>query len=115
MADVVDTSSIPARNIFPNFAVYSGTKAFVTHLSRTLRAELGQKGVPVSAVEPGLVGTEPQSHVTDEGALAWLAGTRDTVTWLTPADVAEPVTFIASRPPHVNLEQVTIMPTRQAS
>lgn len=37
---------------------YFGTKAFVTHLSIHLRAELGSKGVRVTAVEPGIVGTE---------------------------------------------------------
>lgn len=56
VADLVNTSSIAAQNLFPNFAVYSGTKAYVTHLSRTLRAELGAKDVRVSAIEPGIVG-----------------------------------------------------------
>ena len=115
VADLVNTSSIAAQNIFANFAVYSGTKAYVTHLSRTLRAELGQKDVRVSAIEPGLVGTELQSHVTDQGALDWLADSRHAVAWLTPEDVAETVAFLAGQPARVNLQQVTIMPTRQAS
>ena len=68
VADLINTSSIAAQNIFPNFAVYSATKAYVTHLSRHLRAELGAKNVRVSALEPGIVGTELQSHVTDQGA-----------------------------------------------
>lgn len=115
VADLVNTSSIAAQNIFPNFAVYSGTKAYVTHLSRTLRAELGAKGVRVSAIEPGIVATELQSHVTDPGALAWLAGTRKEITWLAPEDVAETINFLVSQPAHVNLQQVTIMPTGEAS
>jgi NADP-dependent 3-hydroxy acid dehydrogenase YdfG len=115
VADLVSTSSVAAQNIFPNFAVYSGTKAYVTHMSRTLRAELGPKDVRVSAIEPGLVGTELQSHVTDPGALDWLEGSRETIVWLTPEDVAESVLFIVSQPAHVNLQQVTIMPTRQPS
>jgi NADP-dependent 3-hydroxy acid dehydrogenase YdfG len=115
VADLVNTSSIAAQNIFPNFAVYSGSKAYVTHLSRTLRAELGQKDVRVSAIEPGIVGTELQSHVTDDGALDWLAGAKETMTWLAPEDVAEAVAFLAAQPAHVNLQQITIMPTRQPS
>jgi NADP-dependent 3-hydroxy acid dehydrogenase YdfG len=115
VADLVNTSSIAAQNIFPNFAVYSGTKAYVTHLSRTLRAELGAKNVRVAAIEPGIVGTELQDHVTDTGVLTWLEGTRQDITWLNPEDVAEAVTFLVSQPAHVNLQQVTIMPTRQAS
>ncbi|WP_406510552.1 SDR family oxidoreductase [Streptomyces sp. NBC_00212] len=115
VADLINTSSIAAQNIFPTFAVYSATKAYVTHLSRHLRAELGAKKVRVSAIEPGIVGTELQSHVTDEGALEWLAGSKETMEWLTPQDVAQTVGFIATLPPRVNLQQVTIMPTGQAS
>ncbi|MDQ0946497.1 NADP-dependent 3-hydroxy acid dehydrogenase YdfG [Streptomyces phaeochromogenes] len=115
VADLINTSSIAAQNIFPNFAVYSATKAYVTHLSRHLRAELGAKNVRVSALEPGIVGTELQSHVTDQGARDWLAGSKDTMEWLTAQDVAETVGFIASLPPRVNLQQVTIMPTGQAA
>ncbi|MGW4161404.1 SDR family oxidoreductase [Streptomyces sp. NPDC004788] len=114
VADLINTSSIAAQNIFPNFAVYSGTKAYVTHLSRHLRAELGAKNVRVSAIEPGIVGTELQSHVTDQGARDWLDGSRRTMEWLTAQDVAQTVGFIATLPPRVNLQQVTIMPTGQA-
>ncbi|MCK2220957.1 SDR family oxidoreductase [Actinomadura sp. ATCC 31491] len=115
VADLINTSSIAAQNIFPNFAVYSASKAYVTHLSRHLRAELGAKNVRVSAVEPGIVGTELQSHVTDEGARAWLEGSRQEMEWLTPEDVAATVGFVASLPPRANLQQVTLMPTGQAS
>jgi len=115
VADLINTSSIAAQNIFPTFAVYSATKAYVTHLSRHLRTELGAKNVRVSAVEPGIVGTELQGHVTDEGALAWLDGARASMEWLVPQDIAETVGFIASLPPRVNVQQVTVMPTGQAS
>ncbi|MEV5555326.1 SDR family oxidoreductase [Nonomuraea wenchangensis] len=115
VADLVNTSSIAAQNIFPNFAVYAATKAYVTHLSRHLRTELGPKNVRVSAVEPGIVGTELQDHVTDEGALAWLEGSKQAMEWLTPQDVARAIGFLASLPPRANLQQVTIMPTGQAS
>ncbi|MFI6688955.1 SDR family oxidoreductase [Streptomyces sp. NPDC050485] len=114
VADLINTSSIAAQNIFPNFAVYSATKAYVTHLSRHLRAELGAKKVRVAAIEPGIVGTELQSHVTDEGALQWLEGSKETMEWLTPQDIAQTIGFLASLPPRANLQQVTIMPTGQA-
>lgn len=115
VADLINTSSIAAQNIFPNFAVYSGTKAYVTHLSRHLRVELGAKKVRVSAIEPGVVGTELQSHVTDQGALDWLDGSKETMEWLAPQDIAQTVGFLASLPPRANLQQVTIMPTGQPS
>ncbi|WP_250213785.1 SDR family oxidoreductase [Acrocarpospora catenulata] len=115
VADLINTASITAENIHPNFAVYSATKAYVAHLSRNLRVELGPKNVRVTAIEPGIVGTELQDHVTDEGTLRWLAETRKSVEWLTPEDVAQVVGFIASLPPRVNLQQVTIMPTAQGN
>ncbi|MEV0623238.1 SDR family oxidoreductase [Nonomuraea sp. NPDC050404] len=115
VADLINTSSIAAQNIFPNFAVYSGTKAYVTHLSRHLRVELGPKNVRVSAIEPGIVGTELQSHVTDDGALRWLEGSKEAMEWLTPEDIARTVGFVATLPPRVNLQQVTVMPTGQPS
>jgi NADP-dependent 3-hydroxy acid dehydrogenase YdfG len=114
-ADLVNISSIAARNIFPSFAVYSGTKAFVTHLSIHLRAELGSKGVRVTAVEPGIVGTELQDHVDFQGAIDWLEGSKSQIDWLKSEDVAEAIAFTVSLPRRVNLQQVTIMPTAQPS
>ncbi|GAA0363394.1 SDR family oxidoreductase [Microbispora corallina] len=115
VGDLINNSSIAAQNIYPNFAVYAGTKAYVTHLSRHLRTELGPKKVRVSAIEPGIVGTELQSHVTDAGAREWLAGSKETMEWLTSEDIAHTVGFLASQPARVNLQQVTIMPTGQPS
>jgi len=114
-ADLINISSIGARNIFPYFAVYSGTKAFVTHLSVTLRAELGSKGVRVTSIEPGIVGTELKDHVDFQGALDWLEGSRSQIDWLKSEDVAEAIAFTVSLPKRVNLQQVTIMPTAQPS
>jgi NADP-dependent 3-hydroxy acid dehydrogenase YdfG len=114
VADLVNTSSIAAQNIYVNFAVYAASKAYITHLTKNLRAELGSKKVRVAAIEPGIVGTELQSHVTDAGALAWLASTEETVEWLTPDDVAQTVAFLVGLPPRVNLWQVGILPTGQA-
>ncbi|MET8966461.1 SDR family oxidoreductase [Streptomyces sp. NPDC004074] len=115
VADLINTSSSAAQNLCPTFAVYAGTKAFVSHLSKHLRVELGPKSVRVSAIEPGIVGTELQDHVTDAGAKVWLEGSKETVDWLRPDDIAQTVGFIASLPLRVNLPQVFIMPTAQPS
>jgi NADP-dependent 3-hydroxy acid dehydrogenase YdfG len=115
-ADLVNISSIASKNIFPNFAVYGGTKAFVTQLSLNLRTELGSKGVRVSAIEPGIVGTELQSHVDFKGANEWLDGTRAAgMEWLEPDDIAEAIAFTVSMPRRMNMQQMTIMPTAQAT
>lgn len=115
VADLINTSSIGAQNIFPNFAVYAGTKAYVTHMSRTLRAELGAKGVRVSAIEPGIVATELADHVTDTGAKDWIDSTKGQIDVLESEDVAEAINFLAGQPARVNFQQLTIMPTAQAS
>jgi NADP-dependent 3-hydroxy acid dehydrogenase YdfG len=113
--DLVNTSSIAAQNIYPYFAVYSGTKAYVSHLSRHLRAELGPKNIRVSLIEPGITQTELQGHWTFQGAKDWFASAAQTMEFLQPQDVAEVVGFLAAQPKHVNLQQVVVMPTKQAS
>jgi NADP-dependent 3-hydroxy acid dehydrogenase YdfG len=112
-ADLVNTGSIAGELMFPNFAVYSGTKAFVKHFTATLRAELAPKGVRVGSISPGLVQTELAGHITDTGVAEWLASAQDTMTPLTADNVADVVAFTVSLPRHVNLPHVTIMPTRQ--
>lgn len=111
--DLINTSSIAGQYLYPYFAVYSATKAYVSHLTRHLRVELGSKNIRVSMIEPGIVATELQSHVTFQGAKDWLAGAAETIDFLQPEDVAEVVAFLASQPKHVNLQQVVIMPTKQ--
>lgn len=115
VADLVNVSSIAGRNIFPYFAVYSGTKAFVSHMSITLRAELGPKGVRVSTIEPGIVSTELADHVDFAGAHQWLAGAKQQMEFLQPEDIAATIAFTVGAPKRVNLGQVTVMPTGQAS
>jgi NADP-dependent 3-hydroxy acid dehydrogenase YdfG len=113
--DLINTSSIAAQNMYPYFAVYSASKAYVSHLSRHLRAELGPKNVRVSMIEPGCTATELQGHFTFQGAIDWIAGARESITFLEPENVAEVVGFLAAQPKHVNLQQVVVMPTQQAS
>ncbi|MFJ9033057.1 SDR family oxidoreductase [Streptomyces sp. NPDC102274] len=57
-ADLINTSSIAATRILEKFSVYSGTKAYISQLTRLIRVELGRKNVRVSAIEPGMVDTE---------------------------------------------------------
>jgi NADP-dependent 3-hydroxy acid dehydrogenase YdfG len=111
--DLINTSSIAGQYIYPYFAVYSATKAYVSHLTRHLRTELGPKNIRVSMIEPGIVATELQGHVTFQGARDWLAGAAQSMEFLQPGDVAEAVGFLVAQPPRVNLQQLVIMPTRQ--
>lgn len=114
-ADLVTTSSIAAHNLFPEFAVYAATKAFVAHLSRHLRIELGPKGVRVADIAPGGVDTGLIEHVTHDGVRAHMAASNAAQTVLTGEDIAEVVAFLVGLPPRVNLQEVVVMPTTQAS
>ncbi len=115
VVDLVNTSSIAGQNLFPYFAVYSATKAFVSHLSRHLRMELGPKDIRVSVIEPGITSTELQGHVTFQGAKDWLENAAKTIEFLQPEDIASAVGYLAALPRRVNLQQVVIMPTREGS
>lgn len=113
-ADLITTSSIAATRVLEKFSVYSGTKAYISQLTRLLRVELGRKMVRVSTIEPGMVDTELSLHVTDPDATRLMADLIHDIDVLTAADVAETVAFIAAVPRHVNLTEITILPTQQA-
>ncbi|MCX2953976.1 SDR family oxidoreductase [Lentzea sp. NEAU-D7] len=113
-ADLITTSSIAATRILEKFSVYSGTKAYISHLTRLLRVELGRKNIRVATVEPGMVDTELPDHVTDPDASKLMADLIDQIDVLQSADIAETVAFMASVPRHVNLTEITILPTAQA-
>ncbi|MFD3523166.1 SDR family oxidoreductase [Streptomyces sp. NPDC058653] len=113
-ADLINTSSIAATRILAKFSVYSGTKAYISHLTRLLRVELGQKMVRVATIEPGMVDTELPDHVTDPDASKLMADLIHDIDVLQSADVAETVAFMAAVPRHVNLTEITILPTAQA-
>ena len=114
LVDLVNTSSIAGQYIYPYFAVYSATKAFTSHLTRHMRVELGPKNIRVSMIEPGIVATELQGHWNFQGAKDWLANAAKDIEFLKPEDVADVVGYLSGLPAHVNLQQVTVMPTRQA-
>ncbi|RCG21005.1 SDR family NAD(P)-dependent oxidoreductase [Sphaerisporangium album] len=113
-ADLITTSSIAATRILEKFSIYSGTKAYISHLTRLLRVELGPRNVRVATIEPGMVDTELPSHVTDPDASRLMEGLLNEIDPLQSADVAETVAFIASVPRHVNLTEIIILPTAQA-
>ncbi|MCZ8379959.1 SDR family oxidoreductase [Mycobacterium sp. CPCC 205372] len=112
-ADLITTSSIAATRVLEKFQVYSGTKAFISHITRLLRTELGRKNVRVATVEPGMVDTELPDHVTDPDASKLMADLIEQIDVLQSADVAETVAFVAALPKHVNLTEITILPTAQ--
>ncbi|MFG1808515.1 SDR family oxidoreductase [Streptomyces sp. NPDC049040] len=115
VADLVNVSSIGAHLTFPGYAVYSATKAALTHLSASLRAEFGPRGVRVTNVEPGLTDTELGGHIDNAELSAQLDGMFQAFPEsLTSDDIADLIAYVTSRPAHVNLRQVIVLPTGQA-
>ncbi|GLF95355.1 SDR family oxidoreductase [Streptomyces yaizuensis] len=112
-ADLINTSSIAATRILEKFSVYSGTKAYISHLTRLLRVELGPRMVRVATIEPGMVDTELPDHVTDPDASRLMADLIRDIDVLQGADIAETVAFMAAVPRHVNLTEITVLPTAQ--
>ncbi|MEU6354474.1 SDR family oxidoreductase [Streptomyces sp. NPDC047072] len=113
-ADLVNVSSIGAHVTgFTNYAVYGATKAAVTHLSALLRNEFGPRDVRVTNIEPGLVGTELATHIDNDGLREQVDGMVEALGTLAPADLADLVAYATSRPRHVNLRQLVVLPTRQ--
>ncbi|GGW15391.1 oxidoreductase [Streptomyces capoamus] len=113
-ADLVNISSIGAHIPFPNYAVYGATKAAVTYLSQSLRTEFGPQDVRVTNIEPGLTESELKTHVDSTELSGQLDGMFEAIGALAAADVADVVAYVTSRPRHVNLRQIMVLPTRQA-
>jgi NADP-dependent 3-hydroxy acid dehydrogenase YdfG len=113
-ADLVNISSIGAHVTFPQYAVYSATKAALTQLSASLRTELGAEAVRVTNIEPGLTDTELGGHVDNPELSAQLGAMFQAMPALSADDVADLIAYVTSRPPHVNLRQVIVLPTSQA-
>jgi NADP-dependent 3-hydroxy acid dehydrogenase YdfG len=112
-ADLVHVGSVGGHLTFPNYGVYAATKAAVAHLTRNLRAELGPRGVRVKTVEPGLVTTELGQDMGHEAGRAMLAGMREQLISLDPADIADAIAYAVAAPPRVNIAELIVVPTVQ--
>ena len=111
---VINIGSIAGHELYPAGNVYCATKFAVKALSRGLRLDLSGTNIRVSTVDPGMVETE-FSEVRFHGDAERAAKVYQGLTPLSPEDVAEAVLFCATRPPHVNISEVIVMPTDQAS
>jgi serine 3-dehydrogenase len=111
---VINLGSIAGHQLYPKGNVYCATKYFVNGLSQGMRMDLLGTNVRVSSVDPGLVETE-FSEVRFRGDRERAAVTYANTRALTPGDVAEVVVFCATRPLHVDIAEVIVMPTDQAS
>ncbi len=111
---VINIGSIAGRDVYPGGSVYCATKYAVRALTRAMSMDLFGTQIRVSTVDPGLAETE-FSLVRFRGDKERAAVPYQGVKPLTAEDVAEAVVWTASRPDHVNISEMVIMPTAQRS
>lgn len=111
---VVNIGSIAGHQTYPGGNVYCATKAAVKALSEGLKQDLLGTPVRVSSVDPGLVETE-FSQVRFHGDTERAQTVYQGLTPLTADDIADVVLFCVTRPAHVNVSDVVMVPTDQAS
>jgi len=110
---IINISSVAASYPYPGGNVYGGTKAFVTQFSLGLRSDLHGTGVRVTSVEPGMAETE--------FTLVRTGGNREASDKLykdahpmTAENIAETLFWIATLPPHMNINRIELMPVTQS-
>lgn len=113
-AMILNIGSIAARTPYENGAAYCGAKAAELAITRALRLELNGTGIRVATLDPGMAETE-FSVTRFKGDAARAAKVYEGVRTLTAADVAEAMVWMASRPPHVCVDEMILKPTDQAA
>lgn len=111
---IINIGSTAGHEPYPMGNVYVATKFAVKALSQSFRIDLLEKGIKVTSIDPGMVETE-FSKVRFHGDEDRAKKVYDGLQPLTPDDVADAVIYAATRPKHVNINQIILTPLAQAS
>jgi len=111
---IINIASIAGKEVYPGGNVYCATKHAVDALSRAMRIDLINHNIKVSNLAPGAAETE-FSIVRFKGNEAQAKSVYDGYSPLVAQDIAETLWFICSRPEHVNVNDITLMASAQAS
>ncbi|UZR93242.1 SDR family NAD(P)-dependent oxidoreductase [Chondrinema litorale] len=111
---IINIGSVAGKEVYANGNVYCASKYAVDALNQGMRIDLNEYGIKVGAINPGLVETE-FSMVRFKGDKDKADKVYQGLDALTPLDIAETIMFMVSRPPHVNIADLLIFPTAQAS
>ena len=111
---ILNIGSTAGKEVYPGGNVYCASKQAVDALNTGIRMDLNGTGIRVGTIHPGLVETE-FSMVRFKGDTARATKVYQGYTPLTPEDVAESVWFALNQPKHVNITEIVLMPTAQAS
>lgn len=111
---IVNIGSIAGKEVYPNGNVYCATKHAVDALTKGMRIDMVKHGIRVSQIAPGAVETE-FSEVRFKGDTERAEQVYKGYEPLHPEDIAEVTWYVTSLPAHVNINDLVIMPTAQAS
>ncbi|RLD68570.1 MAG: NAD(P)-dependent oxidoreductase [Bacteroidetes bacterium] len=110
---IINIGSTVAKQVPKNVNIYAATKHALDAISQGMRADLLEKNIKVTQVNPGYVETE-FSLVNNRGDKELAKKTYEGFTPLKPIDVAEVVTYVASLPKHVNINEILVTPFDEA-
>lgn len=111
---IINIGSTAGKEVYPNGNVYCASKHAVNALNKGMRIDLNQYNIRVGAIHPGLVETE-FSDVRFKGDSERAKKVYQGYQPLKPEDIAEIIHFVITRPYHVNIEDLVVYPTAQAS
>lgn len=111
---ILNIGSIAGKDVYPNGNVYCASKFAVNALNKGMRIDLNQHNIRVCAIHPGLVETE-FSDVRFKGNSEKAKTVYQGYKALQPEDIADIIHFVVTRPYHVNIEDLIVYPTAQAS
>jgi 3-hydroxy acid dehydrogenase / malonic semialdehyde reductase len=111
---IINIGSLAGKEVYPQGNVYCASKFAVDAISQSMRIDLNNYNIKVSAINPGLVETE-FAKVRFKGDEYKAATVYEGFTPLSAGDVAEIIAFVVSRPAHVNIADLLLLPTAQAS
>lgn len=111
---ILNIGSIASKEVYPNGNVYCASKFAVDALNKGMRIDLNKHNIRVSAIHPGLVETE-FSDVRFKGDTERAKTVYQGYKALQPEDIADIIYFVISRPYHINIEDLVVYPTAQAT
>lgn len=110
---IINIGSTAAKEVYPNGNVYCASKHAVDALNKAMKIDLNPYGIRVGAIHPGMVSTE-FSEVRFKGDTEKAANIYQGIEPLMAEDIADIIHFVVSRPYHVNIADLVVMPTDQA-